>query len=139
MRQYEKNDCVEKAKIGQKLEIGYSVISISPGCEVDYVAIFGNPETMKVVFVPFGSKIKIGDEEYKIIQGKKYAGKRYAPTRKYNPGVGPEYGKITGDIWNYSTECLLDKDKKLHSLEDFMGKEVTYLGKGLCVFLRGLN
>lgn len=136
MRQYEKEDCVEVAKRNQKLGIGTATISISPGCEVDYVAVFGNPETNKIVFVPFGSKMKIENEEYKIIKGEKYAGKRYAPTRKYNPGVGPEYGKITGEIWNYSAECLLDKDKKLHSLEDFMGKEVIFLGRNFFRFCR---
>lgn len=136
MRQYEKEDCVEVAKRNQKLGIGNSVISISPGCEVDYVAVFGNDQTKNIVWVPFGSKIKIENKEYKIIEGEKYAGKRYCKTKEYTLPWYRLKPKVSVGKYNHSTKCLLDNDKKLHSLEDFMGKEVIFLGRNFFRFCR---
>ena len=127
MRQYEKCDCVEYAKRGQNLRVGISWISISPGCEVDYVAVFGNPETHKVVWVPFGSRIKIENGEYEIIEGEKYAGKRYCKTQEYTLPWWMSRAKISVGEYDHSSQCLLDKNKKLHNLEEFMDKEVVVL------------
>jgi hypothetical protein len=139
MRQYEKKDCVEEAKKNQKLGIGRSCISIPTYGEVDYVVVFGNDQTNKIVFVPFGSKIKIEDEEYKIIEGEKYAGKRYCKTQEYTLPWYRLNPKVSYGEYDHSSKCLLDKDKKLHDLEDFIGKEAIFLGRNLLRFCGRLN
>lgn len=127
MRQYEKEDCIEEVKKGQKLDVGRTTISVHLYGGVDFVAVFGNPKTNNVVFVPFGSKIKIENDEYKLIKGEKYAGNRYCKTKEYTLPWYRFKPKVSEGKWNHSTKCLLDKNKTLHSLEDFMNKDVMIL------------
>jgi len=102
MRQYEKVDCIEDVKEGQKLEIGVSHINACIGGQVDLVLVFGNPKTMKNVWVPYNSKVEIDGREYKVLRG------------KLNRDVGDRL--FTHD---QSIECLLDKEGKLHHMSDF--------------------
>jgi hypothetical protein len=138
MRQYEKRDCSEKAKKGQKLEISLSYIPTASKCEceitdVSYTstaskceiaAIFGNPKTRNIVWVPFGSKVLIENYEYEIIKGKEYAVKRYVRTKEDILHLLRFKPKVSVERYNRSVKCFLDKDKQLHSMEDFMRKEV---------------
>jgi hypothetical protein len=139
MRQYEKEDCSERAKEGQKFQIGHSYISISPGCECDIVTIFGNPKTRNTVWVPFGSKITIENNEYKVIKGRECAGKRYTKTKEYTLPWYRLKPRISIGAYDHSIECLLDKDKKLHNLEDFMNKEVLVKRLAVWEIRRGIS
>lgn len=130
MRQYEKKDCLEKAVRGQKLGISYSIISIPGSGEVDEVVCFGNNQTNKVVWVPFGSKVSINGEIYRIIKGEKKQGKRYSKTKEYAYLLNRP-PRIFEGPYDYSTKCLIDKSKKFHDLAEFISREneVVYLGK----------
>jgi hypothetical protein len=110
MRQYELEDCVEtEYRVGQKLKVVHIYQNADQGSgETDVVVIFGNPETKKSVFVPFNSKVRIEDNIYTVIRGEPFEGRR-------------------SNTYNCSPKCLLDKEGKLHSLEDFFGKQAVII------------
>jgi len=105
-RQYEKADCNEQAVLGVQYEVAEASIVANGGGEMDIVIVFGNPVTRRIVWVPYGSEIKIDEKEFIVKRGnlRSYQGDRL----------------FTHD---QSLDCLVEKDKKTYSLFDFRGKK----------------
>ena len=109
MRQYERQDCNAFVRKDQELEVAYVQASIYATGSCDMVLIFGNPKTREVVWIPYSSRVQIEGEEFKVLRGESFHGRR-----------GP-------DTPSQSVECLLDEDGNLHSMYDFMNQKATVI------------
>lgn len=105
MRQYKKSNCPERAEVGQKLEVAEASICSGEWEECYCVIGFGNPETRKLSWVPYNSKVKIGVKVYTFLRGKSCDG----------------YGR--------SVKCLRDENGHLHNLDDMLRMEAVLLEK----------
>jgi hypothetical protein len=108
IRQYERGDCNEAASMDMVYEISRAGITANNGGDVDRVAVFGNPQTRKVVWVPYGSIVQVQNQIFKIKRGE----------LKKDIGERCHYG----DLHDQSVECLSDFEGRLHSMEDLEGQ-----------------
>ncbi len=77
-RQYELMDCLENGIIGAVYRIGYANSIDNKFGHEDKVIGFNNPKTRKIVFIPYGSMIRMDGLEYIVERGKlkPYEGER---------------------------------------------------------------
>jgi len=116
-RQYEQSDCSEEAQEGQRLQIAKTILPANEGGECDSVLVFGNPETKKISWVPYGSKFSLDSEIYIVIRGER--------------GGNPRREDVNYD---QSLKCIVDNEDNLYSMwdEKFHMKhvEIVELGDG---------
>jgi len=132
MRQYEKCDCTALIKEGvpflrnaylpknfylgtseysidpdkgQNLEITETPINANLGGQVDPVLVFRNPDTEQIVWVPYNSKVQIGDKEYIILRGEL-----------------AEYKGARGFTEDQDIKCIQDSNRKVYSMDEFLGE-----------------
>jgi len=109
MRQYELEDCLEDAQVGDSLEV---IKKSSPrqclNCCTLFVG-FGNPESLQVSWVPYGSVVEIGGVRYTVDKGK-------------DVGVGRRADKNGRGVPELSERCLRDSADDFHSLYDLVGR-----------------
>jgi len=112
MRQYEKWECLEEGMTDGIYEVVSVIATANPLGEVQRVLFFGNPVTMKTVWIPYNSQIKINNETYTVKKGKKiYSGDRW--------GVGHNSEQ--------SIECIVDKNGTSYSMEKFLGESTEVM------------
>ncbi len=106
MRQYEYRHCIEKkVDKGQVLHVGFANV-VTGICDTDLTIVFSNPKTKNVVWVPYGSEVKIEDKVYEVIQGEVFQGRNERC---------------------FSSNCLLDEKRELYNLNDYRGKKAIFL------------
>lgn len=108
MRQYELSDCLEDVEYNTGYKVVQALLTANGLGDTDLVIGFGNPSTRNLVWIPYGSIVKIQDQQYRVIQGEKdeFKGNR----QKYNQSI----------------YCLKDK-KGLHDIYDYLGKNVSLM------------
>ncbi|RLG16600.1 hypothetical protein DRN69_00375 [Candidatus Pacearchaeota archaeon] len=132
MRQYEKCDCTAIIKKGmpllrnaylpknfylgmpeylidpdkgQNLEITEIPINANLGGQVDPVLVFRNPDTEQIVWVPYNSKVQIGDGEYTVLRGEL-----------------AEFKGARGFTKDQDIKCIRDQNGKVYDMDEFLGE-----------------
>jgi len=120
-RQYEKMDCFEDTVKGQVLHVVDIPMYANGAGDVDRVVVFGNPQTKRVVWVPYNSEVSIDCVRYKVLRGK-------LKNHKWNVGKFGWFDSARGYTSDQDIECLVNLEGKVHSIKDFECRDV-YVSK----------